>query len=72
MAEKEKVKFFTRVGNFFRGIKGEIKKIVWQPWKQVKKNTAVVLVVVIACAIIIGVLDFTFSEGLVLLQGLFK
>ncbi len=71
MAEKEKVKFTARVANYFRSLKSEIKKIVWSPWKQVKKNTAVVLSVVVAFAVIIGLLDFGFAQGIVLLKDIF-
>jgi preprotein translocase SecE subunit len=42
----------------------EIKKIVWCPWKQVRKNSLVVLAVVIACAIVICALDIAFSKAL--------
>ena len=62
--KKEKVGFFTRVGNFFRKMKSEFGKIVWSPFKQVRKNTAVVVVVIIAFAVMIGVLDWVFSETL--------
>jgi preprotein translocase subunit SecE len=62
-------------GNFketWRGFKSETKKIVWPSWKQVLKNTGVVLVVVIICAIIIGILDYAFSGGIQALAELFN
>ena len=62
-------------GNFketWRGFKSETKKIVWPSWKQVFKNTGVVLVIVIACAIVIGALDYAFSEGISALASLFN
>ena len=49
----------------------EVKKIVWPSWKQVLKNTGVVLVVVVICAIIIGALDYAFSQGIIALTDLF-
>ena len=61
-------------GNFketWRGFKSETKKIVWPTWKQILKNTLVVLVIVIACAIVIGVLDYAFSGGIRALVNLF-
>ena len=61
-----------KVGNAWRGFKSELKKIVWPSWKQVLKNTLVVLVVVVICAIIIGVLDYAFSQGIVALTKLFN
>ena len=52
--------------------KSEVKKIVWPSWKQVLKNTLVVLVVVVICAIIIGALDYAFSQGIIALTKLFS
>lgn len=60
-----------KVAKLFRGLKSEIKKIVWTPWNQVRKNTLVVLVVIISAAILIGLLDFLFSKGIFTLGKLF-
>ena len=61
-----------RIKEAWRGFKSETKKIVWPTWKQVLKNTGVVLVVVIICAIIIGALDYAFSGGIQALTDLFR
>ena len=61
-AKKEKKK--GRIKEAWRGFKSETKKIVWPTWKQVFKNTFVVLVVVIICAIVIALLDYAFSGGI--------
>ncbi len=61
-----------KVAKFFRGLKSEMKKIVWLPFKQVRKNSFVVIVVVIIIAILVGVLDFAFSNGIKVLHGLFN
>jgi preprotein translocase SecE subunit len=63
-AKKEKKPFGERIAHFFRSYVSEIKKIVWCPWKQVRKNSLVVLAVVIACAIVICALDIVFSKAL--------
>ena len=55
----------------WRGFKSEVKKIVWPSWKQVLKNTFVVLVIVVICAVIIGALDYAFSQGVIGLTKLF-
>ncbi len=67
--KKEKKK--GRIKDAWRGFKSEVKKIVWPSWKQVLKNTLVVLVVVVICAIIIGALDYAFSQGIIALTDLF-
>ena len=67
---KEKKK--GRIGEAWRGFKSELKKIVWPSWKQVLKNTGVVLVIMVVCAIIIGALDIAFSGGIQALTDLFR
>ena len=67
---KEKKK--GRIGEAWRGFKSETKKIVWPSWKQVFKNTLVVLVIVIICAVVIGALDYAFSGGIQALADLFS
>ena len=63
-AKKDKKPLGERIGHFFRSYVSEIKKIVWCPWKQVRKNSLVVLAVVIAVAIVICALDIAFSKAL--------
>ena len=67
---KEKKK--GRLKEAFRGFNSERKKIVWPTWKQVLKNTLVVLVVVGCCAVAIAVLDIVFHEAITALPDLFK
>ena len=79
-AEKQKDKkpanpdgnIFVRAGKaikkFCKDIKGETKKIVWPDAKTVLKSTAVVLVVVIICALAIYAVDQLLALGLSLLE----
>ena len=60
-----------RVKEAWRGFKSEVKKIVWPSWKQVLKNTAVVLVIVAICMVMIALLDYAFSHGIMALTDLF-
>ncbi|MCQ2354707.1 MAG: preprotein translocase subunit SecE [Clostridia bacterium] len=64
-------KFHERVNKFFREYKSELKKVVWSPARDVKQNTIVVIVIVAASALLIGVLDFLFSKGIIALGSLF-
>ena len=66
---KEKKK--GKTGEAWRGFKSEVKKIVWPSWKQVLKNTAVVLVIVAVCMLMIAALDYAFSHGIMALTDLF-
>ena len=72
-AEK-KPNVFVRLGRRLKKIwgdyKSEMKKVVWMPWKDVKKNTILVLSAVLALGVIIGIVDFVFSEVLGGIAGL--
>ena len=68
--KKEKKK--GRIKNAWSGFKSEFKKISWPSWKQVLKGTAVVLVVVVICAIVLGALDFAFQQGMLTLTDIFS
>ena len=61
---KDKPSLGARIGHFFRGYKSEVKKIVWCPWNQVRKNSLVVLAVVITFAVAICAVDFALSKGI--------
>ena len=45
------------VAKFFKDLKGEIKKVVWPSKKKVINNTAVVLVAMCVCGIVIWGID---------------
>ena len=42
---------------FWRGFKSESRKIVWPTWKQVLKNTGIILVICIMVAIVVCAID---------------
>ena len=54
MAESAKKKgFFSRIAGFFKGLKSELKKIVWPTKEQTAKQTlAVVIISAVLCAFI--------------------
>lgn len=64
--------FRKKIPVWFRSVKSECGKIVWCPKDKLKKNTFVVVVIILALTLLIGVLDFAFSKGLLLLNGLFN
>ncbi len=49
---------FKRIGLFFRDYKSEVKKIVWPSFKDVAKNTAIVLVMCLLVGALIWLLDW--------------
>ena len=64
--KSNKPNFFVRVGGrikkFFKDYSSEMKKIVWLPKADVRKNSILVIVTVLICAIAIGVVDLAFSS----------
>ena len=65
MAEKEnknkpvekKPGFFKRIGKWFKDLKGEFKNITWASRRSTFKNFGIVLSIVIASAVVIGIVD---------------
>ena len=55
--KSEKVGFFARVGKWLKEMKSELKKVQWPTWKQVLKNTGIVIL----CVLVIGVFIWVFD-----------
>ena len=66
------IKFRTKLAAFLRSVKSEVKKVVWASGKDTKKNFLVVIVITVAIAILIGLLDFAFSKGIQGIVNLLK
>jgi preprotein translocase subunit SecE len=54
-----KVNVFTRA---FREIKAETKRITWAPKKEIKKALAAVVTFCVIYIVIVGIMDFGFSN----------
>ena len=54
-----------------REIKSELKNVTWSPWRDVKRNTVLVILIVAAAAAAIGLLDFVFAKSISALSSLF-
>ena len=65
------IKFRTKIPTWWKGLKSECGKITWCPKDKLKKNVIVVVIIILSIAIAIGVLDFVFSRGMILLGDLF-
>ena len=68
MAEVKKENWFKRtwakIRKYFRELRSELKKVVWPTPQQVLKNTAVVVVCVIAVGVFIWLFDFIAQIGI--------
>ncbi len=63
--KKDKPSLFSRIAAWFRTTKAELKKIVWPSRETVLRNTALVLVAMVALSAVIGLLDYAFSTAIV-------
>ncbi len=55
--KKEKVGFFKRISNFFRELKGELKKIAWPTKGKVFSATLVVIIAIVIMALFVVFVD---------------
>ncbi len=48
---------FSRLGKWFKSVKSEFKKITWSSRKSTLKNFGIVMAIVVASALVIGLVD---------------
>ncbi len=65
-----KLTVFKRISRFFRDYKSEVKKIVWPGWKEVLKNTIIVIIMCLIVGAVIWVVDYGLAELLALVLGI--
>ncbi|MEE1166322.1 MAG: preprotein translocase subunit SecE [Treponema sp.] len=53
----------TKIGQFFRESKAELKKVVWPSRADVVSSVKVVIISSIILAVILGALDLGFTKG---------
>ena len=58
-----------RIIESLRAYRSEMEKITWYSWKSVVRSTVFVIVVVLATALLVGLLDVVFFESQHLLTG---
>lgn len=58
------IKFRKKLGAFLRSVKSELKKVVWASGNDTRKNFLVVVVLTVAIAAIIGIIDWAVSNGI--------
>jgi preprotein translocase subunit SecE len=62
VADKDERKKENRFQRFFRETMGELRKVSWPTIKDARKLTGIVLLVLFAMALVLGILDYGFSE----------
>lgn len=68
-SKSEKLTIPKRVIRFFRDYKSEVKKIVWLGWRDVLKNTVIVLIMCLLIGVFIWLVDFGLGKLLTLILG---
>ena len=68
--KKKKLNIIQKLQRFWRETVGELRKVTWPTPSEAWKMTRLVLVVMIIMALILGVLDFAFSQLITLLVAL--
>ena len=64
-------KFREKTDKFWKDYNAEFKKLVWPTKQQLWKNTAVVLVTLVAFAAVLALIDFGLGKGVYALKDLF-
>ena len=63
MSENVKKKFGAGAREFFKGVKGEFKKVVWPSFQTIANNTGIVIAVSLIVGVIVLVLDWLFGTA---------
>jgi preprotein translocase subunit SecE len=58
-----------RSSQFVREVRGELRKVSWPTWDDLRKSTLTITVIVILIGILIGLMDWLFSKILIDLFG---
>lgn len=66
----EALPWWQRIAPFLQEVKGELKKVVWPPRKQVMVSTGVVLILVTIAAIFLGFVDWVLAGLVRLILGI--
>jgi preprotein translocase subunit SecE len=61
--------FAQRSVNFAQEVRGEVKKITWPTWDDLRRSTLIITVLIIIIGIVIGLMDWLFSRLLIDLLG---
>ena len=63
--KSDKPSFFQRAKAWLKTVRAECKKVTWASWESVKSNSIVVIVVTVIFAVVLGILDYAFSNAIV-------
>ena len=61
-AQQQNKRFYSGAVEFARGVRGELRRVSWPNRDQLQQSTAVVLIILVALAVYVGVLDWIFQN----------
>lgn len=61
--------FAQKSVTFAQEVRGEVKKVTWPSWDELRKSTVVITILVVIIGIVIGIMDWFFSLVLIDLVG---
>lgn len=59
--QKKKRRFGGETLDFLKSVRGELRRVNWPDWEQLKQSTAVVLIIVVVLGIYIAAWDYLFN-----------
>lgn len=68
--KKKKLTLIEKIQRFWRETIGELRKVTWPTREEAWKMTRVVLFVMVTMALVLGILDFAFSQLVTILVAL--
>jgi preprotein translocase subunit SecE len=68
--KKNKLSIGKRIQRFWRETVGELRKVTWPTPPEAWKMTRLVLIVMVSMALVLGVLDYAFSQLIKLLVAI--
>ena len=68
--KKKKLSMLEKIQRFWRETIGELRKVTWPTREEAWKMTRVVLFVMVTMALVLGILDFAFSQLVTFLVAL--
>ncbi len=60
-----------KIRRFTVEVQGEMKKVTWPDWQQLRNATGVIIIFVLVVAAIIGLMDLVFRELIGFIIGIF-
>lgn len=57
--------FASRSNAFLKNVRGEVRKVSWPGWEDLRNSTGVITIIVIILGILIGLMDWIFSKFLI-------